>query len=79
MILICKCCLIALTPSYISDLSKQNLESLREELTELSTTLREERWYSEELKKEVERLQDAFRKKDAPGQEDNFVHKVHKA
>ncbi|KAK8752380.1 hypothetical protein OTU49_005191, partial [Cherax quadricarinatus] len=53
--------------------SGHSLEALREELTELSTNLREERWYSEELKKEVERLQDAFKKKD--GGEDSFVHK----
>lgn len=57
-----------------SDTSGHSLEALREELTELSTNLREERWYSEELKKEVERLQEAFKKKD--GGEDNFVHKV---
>ncbi|KAG0717390.1 Early endosome antigen 1 [Chionoecetes opilio] len=57
----------------LKDTSGHSLEALREELTELSTSLREERWYSEELKKEVERLQDAFKKKD--GGEDNFVHK----
>lgn len=44
-------------------------------MNELSTTLREERWYSEELKKEVERLQEAFKKKDEG--EENFVHKVY--
>ncbi|KAK3856227.1 hypothetical protein Pcinc_037436 [Petrolisthes cinctipes] len=57
----------------VKDTSGHSLEALREELTELSTNLREERWYSEELKKEVERLQEAFKKKD--GGEDNFVHK----
>lgn len=56
------------------DTSGHSLEALREELTELSTNLREERWYSEELKKEVERLQNAFRKKDEG--EESFVHKV---
>ncbi|ROT84854.1 putative early endosome antigen 1 [Penaeus vannamei] len=57
----------------VKDTSGHSLETLREELNELSTTLREERWYSEELKKEVERLQEAFKKKDEG--EENFVHK----
>lgn len=67
------CCVKSTSLPY-SDTSGHSLEALREELTELSTNLREERWYSEELKKEVERLQEAFKKKD--GGEDNFVHKV---
>lgn len=57
----------------MKDTSGHSLEALREELTELSTNLREERWYSEELKKEVERLQEAFKKKDE--NEGNFIHK----
>ena len=56
------------------DWERKSLEALREELTELSTNLREERWYSEELKREVERLQEAFKKKD--GVEEGFVPKV---
>ena len=44
---------------------------------ELSTSLREERWYSEELNAEVERLREAFKKKGGEGTEDeDFIHKV---
>ena len=60
-------------------MGEQSLDALKEELMELSTSLREERWYSEELHNEVERLKEAFKKKKSEGDadtEDEFVHKV---
>lgn len=46
------------------DLSNgEDVVNLKQELSELHTSLKEERWYSDELKREVSRLQDAISSK----------------
>lgn len=39
-----------------------DIKAMKEELAELQTTLKEERWYSDELKREVQRLSGAVAK-----------------
>jgi len=49
------------------------VDILKEELKELSTSLREERWHSDDLKKELDNLQESL-KKDGEGKGETVPH-----
>ena len=52
----------------------ESLEILRQQIKESEMALQEEKWYTQELKKEIENYQEAFKKKGEDAED--YVHKV---
>ena len=59
---------------YAVESGEVSAELLKEELQEMSTTLREERWHTDDLRKELSALQEALKAGAGPDQEDMIPH-----